>query len=96
MKLRAKVIRSTGNTRHTIGTIVNGKLVPTEVLPVPAWVEISAEYGAFYLYYFDSTGTCMTDTWHQSEDDAKAQAEFEFGILANEWMPVPEEMEDSQ
>lgn len=85
MKLRATVKGSTGKTKHTLGEFVEGKAVPVKTLPVPAWVEICAEDGAFYLLHFDAQGICFADTWHQTLEEAKQQAQFEFGISAAEW-----------
>lgn len=88
MKLRAIVKGSTGKTKHTVGEFIEGKLVPITFLPVPSWVEISKEDGAFYLFHFDAEGVCFADTWHRTLDEAKHQAEFEFGISEAEWTPV--------
>jgi hypothetical protein len=88
MTLRAVVKGSTGKTKHTVGEFVEGKPVAVKSLPVPAWVEISAEDGAFYLLHFNANGTCVADTWHQTLDEAKRQAEFEFGITPDEWTSV--------
>jgi hypothetical protein len=88
MKLRAIVKQSTGKTKHTIGQFVEGKPIPVKTLVVPAWVEISDDGGAFYLLHFDAAGTCFADTWHQNLEEAKRQAEFEFGISATEWAPA--------
>jgi hypothetical protein len=68
--------------------MVNEKPVPVECLPVPAWVEISKVDGAFYLSHFDSEGVCFADTWHQTLDEAKGQAEFEFAISDNKWTTI--------
>jgi hypothetical protein len=87
--MRANVKTATGKTRHTVGELVGGKPVPVETLPVPAWVEISEEEGAFYLLHFDANGTSFADTWHQTLAEAKRQAEFEFGIAEDEWTAVP-------
>jgi hypothetical protein len=89
MRLRANVNGATGKTKHAVGEFVAGKVVPVKTLPVPAWVEISEENGSFYLLYFDTNGNFLTDTWHQTVDEAKRQAEFEFGISAEEWTSVP-------
>jgi hypothetical protein len=32
----------------------------------------------------------MTDTWHQTLDDAQEQARMEFEIGPEEWVPVPD------
>lgn len=88
MRLRAKVSGSTGKTRHSIGTLVDGVPTPVEDLPMPEWVEISQEDGAYYLYHLDAEGVCFADTWHQTLDEAKQQASFEFGIEPEEWAEV--------
>lgn len=88
MRLRAAVKQSTGKTKQAVAEFVQGKPVPVKSLPVPAWVEISEEDGSFYLLHFDAEGTCFADTWHPTLEDAKRQAEFEFGISAAEWTSV--------
>ena len=85
MKLKAKVKHATGKTVHGLGTIVDGKPVMTEVFPPPAWVEIVEENNAFYLLHFASDGQCMADTWHQTLDEAKQQASYEFEICEQDW-----------
>jgi hypothetical protein len=88
MRLRAEVKGTTGRTKHAIGTIVEGKPTPTSELPIPKWVEISEEGGAFYLLYFSAEGVCFADTWHQTLEAAKRQATFEFGITPDEWTEI--------
>jgi hypothetical protein len=39
----------------------------------------------YYLMYEPETGY-GTDTWHLSLEDALHQAEWEFGVLKNEWV----------
>ncbi len=69
----------TGNTRHNI----NG-------VPMPAPVELRivkydvADRG-YYLYYCDRFGTEMTYTYHDSVEEAMAQAEWEFNVKKDEW-----------
>jgi hypothetical protein len=48
-------------------------------------VTIEPAADAFYLFYFDADGRCLTDTWHQTLEAAKAQAQFEFEITDEEW-----------
>ena len=88
MRLQAKVKGTTGKTRHSLGTVIDGNLKPVEDIPTPSWLEIVQEDGAFYLFYFNECGVCFTDTWHQSLEEAKQQAAFEFGIEAGEWTEV--------
>ncbi len=85
MRLRAKVERATGTTRHYIGALEDGRPIPRVELPVPAWIEISSEDGAFYLFRLDPEGACFADTWHQTLEEAKRQAAFEFGITPGDW-----------
>jgi hypothetical protein len=44
----------------------------------------------FYLLYLDAAGDEMTDTWHQTFDDALHHAEFEFSVKPSEWRRVTE------
>jgi hypothetical protein len=48
-------------------------------------VEIQPADGAFFLLYLDEHGDCLTDTWHQTLEQAKAQARHEFGIGEDDW-----------
>ena len=89
MRLRARVRRATRKTRHYYGHIDRDHVVKDTELPTPAYVEIEPSGdGAFYLFYFDAKGVCMTDTWHESVERAKAQAEFEFEITEQDWEDV--------
>jgi hypothetical protein len=87
--IRADVKRSTGRTRHFLAEMVGDTPVPQKEMPIPAWVEIRDHDGSFYLMYFDADGNYLTNTWHQTSEQAKHQAEFEFGISADEWEPIP-------
>jgi hypothetical protein len=55
--------------------------------PPPAELRIVqfADDPGFYLLYCDATGAEITDTYHESIDEAKAQAEFEFNVKPQEW-----------
>lgn len=89
MRLRAKVSEATGKARHSIGALIDGVPAPIGDLPTPEWVEISSEEdGAYYLFHLDADGVCFADTWHQSLDEAKEQAAFEFGIEPGGWAEV--------
>jgi len=88
MRLRVKVSGATGKTRHYIGDLDDGRLVPIAEIPAPFWVEISAEDGAFYLFRLDDHGGCLADTWHQTLEEAKRQATFEFGVAPGDWADV--------
>lgn len=74
--LRASIPRLTGKTRH---------LLHGEPIGGPVSVEIHQTDGGFFLLHIDSAGDSIADTWHQSLDDAKAQAKFEYEIVDSDW-----------
>ena len=43
---------------------------------------------AFYLFGCDADWGTITDTWHQSIEDAKVQAEFEYEGVSLTWHTV--------
>lgn len=43
---------------------------------------------AFYLFGCDGEWKVVTDSWHESLDDAKKQAEFEYEGISNTWHHV--------
>ena len=94
MKLRAKVNRSTGKTKHYLSTVIDSKLVRGQEFPPAAWVEISEQDGAFFLNRFDADGSFLTDTWHETLEDAKGQARFEYCIAENDWTATDSEFEN--
>ena len=47
----------------------------------------------FYLYEFREDGF-VGDTWHQTVEDAKAQATYRFGTGISAWKEVPLEFAD--
>lgn len=87
MRLRAEVRQASGATHHYLASIEGTEVRRDVELPVPAWVEIVAEDGAYFLLYF-AAGVCQTDTWHETLGQAKAQARHEFGIEEHEWREV--------
>ena len=45
----------------------------------------SSESGGFYLFGCDEDWSVVTDTWHESLDDALHQAEFEYVGVSSTW-----------
>ena len=70
---------ATGKTRHFSG----GGLfrIPAELQVV----ELPGSPG-YYLLYFDDSGREMTDTFHDSVEQAVAQAEWEFNVKGRDWL----------
>jgi hypothetical protein len=69
----------TGRTRHVVG----GKEMTA--FAALALAHYDSDPG-IYLLYCDETWRAITDTYHESVDQAVAQAEFEFGPL--DFQPV--------
>ncbi len=71
----------TGKTRH----FWEGKF-----LPPPHVLEIARYTGddGFYLFYLDDDGTEMTDTYHDSLEEAFEQARWEFNVDPADWKRV--------
>lgn len=85
MRLKAVVTQVTGRTRHFLGGIREGQLEKVKELPPPAWVEIHEEPEGYYLLRFDANGSCLTDTWHSTLEEAQSQGTFEYGLAADDW-----------
>jgi hypothetical protein len=84
-------------TRHLVASIPgeSGQLVPHEELPWPKVLLIRPGQEAGYLLYrYTREGEFAGDTWHLTLDEAKEQAEFEFGDGMAPWSRVPEEVTD--
>jgi hypothetical protein len=65
-----------------------------ERLPGPRVVVIKEDPDGIFLYRYTEDGSVVGDTWHQSVDEAKEQASFEYGELLNEWREVPSDVSD--
>jgi hypothetical protein len=69
---------ATGKTRH---------LVATQQVRSPSGLAICRETAeSFFLFLCDAAWQPIADTWHQSLDAARAQAEFEFTNLSSTWV----------
>jgi hypothetical protein len=47
--------------------------------------------GPYYLLYCDDEWQSLTDTWHETLEDAKAQAAFEYEGISQAWEVLPSE-----
>ena len=79
----ANVRRATGHTVHHFATADGEQLAPEAVRVV---LEPS-EHGVVLLR-FAASGDFAGDTWHQTLDEAKRQAHFEYAIEDADWHPV--------
>jgi len=62
--------------------------IDVEAIPAPKTVEVVDQEGAIYLLRLDKEGQCIADTWHQTIEEAKAQASFEFNVNDCDWQEV--------
>lgn len=65
-----------------------------ERLPWPRILILEKETDGYSLYRYTEAGDFGGDTWHMSLEDAKHQAEFEFGEQLGPWREVPEGVSD--
>lgn len=85
-------VRPTGATKHLYATIVDGELVPGRPMASFAALVIvryKSDAG-YYLIYLNDAGEEMTDTWHETLEDALNQAEHEYEGIASKWV-APED-----
>jgi len=71
-----------GNVRATGVTVHRG---PDGVIPPASALAIVESETSFYLLYCDREWQVLTDTWHVSVNEAKAQAEFEYAGISEAW-----------
>lgn len=64
-------------TRH----IVQGKMASR-----PFRIDLAYLGDGYYLLHYDIDGNELTDTCHDTEDEAFRQAEYEYGIKKPEWV----------
>lgn len=88
MQLRAQVKGSTGKTQHWLAHLTGQTPIRDKPLPVPSWVQIQPATDGYSLLYLDAEENCLTDTWHLSIQEAKAQAAFEFNIQEDDWKSI--------
>lgn len=67
-------VRPTSRTRHVARGV---ELGPASALAIARYPNDQG----FYLFYLDETGTVVTDTYHDSVEQARAQAAFEYRAL---------------
>jgi hypothetical protein len=85
IRLRAKVLflknKAPGLTYMPPPTVVGDYESPD-----PAELEISEDGDGFCLFGLDEGGKCAWDTWHETLEEAKAQADFDYEV--GDWTEV--------
>ena len=60
----------------------------------PRVIVIEEKPSGIFLFRFADNGSCVGDTWHMSVEEAKKQAEYEYGNFLAEWQRVPSDVDD--
>ena len=84
MRLRAPIRSVSGRTTHLLGLPAPAG-IEIAPLPDPIVVEVVEQDGACLLLRLDRAGRCIADTWHDTLEAAKTQANFEFGVKESDW-----------
>ncbi|HYL98315.1 MAG TPA: hypothetical protein VEZ90_05120 [Blastocatellia bacterium] len=86
-----------GKTRHLLGMPQSlGDHEAQVELPAATIVLLEETGEGCFLYRYSASGLFAGDTWDLTEDDAKEQADFEFGIKPSDWLAVPEWVVDAR
>jgi hypothetical protein len=83
-------VRPTGATRHSFGQVIDGEVVPRRPMGPFAALAIVQYEGDdnYYLLYLDADWQEVNDTWHETVEAAKRQAEFEYDGITHKWVGV--------
>jgi hypothetical protein len=83
-------------SRHYIGLppMETGEPDTRQQMTVPRVLVLESRPDGIFLDRFSESGDEAGDTWHQSIDDAKAQAVAEYGENLGSWTEVPATEDD--
>lgn len=83
-------------TKHYVGLPpeLNSGKDQRIVMVAPDLLVIEGSSSGIFLYRYTFAGECVGDTWHTSIDEAKQQAEFEYGGLQIKWERAPDGFKD--
>lgn len=97
MRLCSKVKnRNLGKVKHYYGAPpeITGETKSQIPIPVADVLLIEKTDSGIFLFYLTKEARCLTDSWHQTVEDAKEQAKFEFDNDPSEWKEVPDSYGD--
>lgn len=63
-------------------------------LPRASALLIEGQSDGIYVFRLTPDGKVVGDTWHQTMEDAKQQAKYEYGEALTEWEAIPEDVTD--
>jgi len=68
---------------------------PRRTLPAARFLTIELTDEGFFLFRFAEDGASAGDTWHRSVEEAKDQANYEYGSALGGWLEIPDEAPDA-
>jgi hypothetical protein len=68
---------------------------PRRTLPAARFLTIELTAEGFFLFRFAEDGAFAGDTWHRSLDEAKDQANYEYGNALGGWLDIPDDASDA-
>src|SRR5437879_6059838 len=71
-----------------------GGLTDQKLLSLPDILIIEEKPDGIFLIRYTFDNTEVGDTWHITIEDAKHQAEFEYGKSMDKWRKLPKEIKD--
>jgi len=84
-------------SRHFLGVppMEPGEPDTRSRMAIPRVLVIEVRPDGVFLDRYEESGGEVGDTWHESIDDAKAQASAEYGENLGSWIDVPSSEEDA-
>jgi hypothetical protein len=98
MRIGALVVTSLPQRRiHHSGfpPELSGAGSPRKTLPAARFLTIELTAEGFFLFRFAEDGAFAGDTVHRSVEEAKDQANYEYGNALGEWLDIPDDASDA-
>lgn len=92
-KIRATVLKATGTTRHSFGSLDEAGPREIREMESAATIEIIPDEHGVLLVRYDKNAEFCGDTWHLSVEDAMQQAQVEYEVSPAEWTPISKSAE---
>jgi hypothetical protein len=86
--LTASMRRNDGVTRHYLAERDEHGKLEAKAIQSSSSLAIDVRDDGVFLLHLDEKGECVADTWHQSIEEAKEQARFEFLVQDGDWKEV--------
>lgn len=86
MKLEATVKTATGNTKNYLVQRSSPEQTNLSEFPPAERVEIVEDDDGYFLFRYSATNEFAGDSWFESIEECMRQAEFEYGIVASDWI----------